>query len=49
MWKQRVQNGKVSFGVERSTFLINEKDTLIAEKRQVQVDGHVAEMLEAIR
>ena len=44
-----MRDEKVSFGVERSTFLINEKGILVAEKRQVQVDGHVAEMLEAIR
>ena len=32
-------------GVERSTFLIDEEGILIEEKRKVNVDGHVAEML----
>ena len=45
---ERVRDGKTSMGVERSTFLIDEEGILIAAKRQVQVDGHAAEMLAAI-
>ena len=48
VWKERVRDGKTSMGVERSTFLIDEEGILIAAKRQVQVDGHAAEMLAAI-
>ena len=48
VWKERVRHGKTSMGVERSTFLIDEEGILIAAKRQVQVDGHAAEMLAAI-
>ena len=48
VWQKRVRDGKTSMGVERSTFIIDEEGILVAEKRQVQVDGHVAEMLEAI-
>ena len=48
VWKERVRDGKTSMGVERSTFLIDEEGILIEAKRQVQVDGHAAEMLAAI-
>tara|TARA_Y100001968_G_C18988942_1_gene540488 strand:- start:108 stop:563 length:456 start_codon:yes stop_codon:yes gene_type:complete len=48
VWKERVRDGKTSMGVERSTFLIDEEGILIAANRQVQVDGHAAEMLAAI-
>ena len=36
-------------GIERSTFLIDEEGVLTAEKRKVQVDGHVEEMLAQVR
>jgi peroxiredoxin Q/BCP len=36
-------------GVERSTFLIDEQGNLAKEWRQVNVEGHVAEVLEAVR
>jgi peroxiredoxin Q/BCP len=35
-------------GIERSTFLIDEDGILTVEKRKVQVDGHVEEMLAQI-
>ena len=49
VWRERERDGVKSMGVERSTFLIDEEGILIAEKRKVQVDGHVAEMLEQVR
>ena len=48
VWKERIRDGKKSMGVARSTFLIDEEGMLVAEKRQVQVDGHAEEMLAAI-
>ena len=48
VWKERIRDGKTSMGVARSTFLIDEEGMLVAEKRQVQVDGHAEEMLAAI-
>ena len=41
--------GKKVTGIERSTFLIDEKGILIKEWRKVNVDGHVAEVLDAVK
>jgi peroxiredoxin Q/BCP len=49
VWKLRERDGKQFYGVERSTFLIDEQGILIKEWRVVQVDGHVAEVLETIK
>jgi peroxiredoxin Q/BCP len=49
VWKLRERDGKQFYGVERSTFLIDEQGVLVKEWRAVQVDGHVAEVLEAVR
>jgi peroxiredoxin Q/BCP len=49
VWKQRERNGELVWGVERSTFLIDEKGVLVREWRAVQVDGHVGETLEAVK
>ncbi|CAG7656870.1 thioredoxin-dependent thiol peroxidase [Paenibacillus allorhizosphaerae] len=49
VWKLKERVGQQFYGVERSTFLINEQGVLIKEWRAVQVDGHVAEVLAAIK
>lgn len=49
VWKLREREGRQFYGVERSTFLIDEQGVLVREWRAVQVDGHVAEVLEAIK
>jgi len=41
--------GKKVRGIERSTFLIDDKGVLRKEWRKVKVDGHVEEVLEAIK
>ena len=41
--------GKEVMGVERSTFLIDKKGVLRQEWRKVKVDGHIAEVLEAVK
>ncbi len=41
--------GKKVRGIERSTFLINKKAVLIQEWRKVKVDGHVDDVLTAIK
>jgi peroxiredoxin Q/BCP len=41
--------GRSSLGVERSTFLLDEKGVLRREWRKVRVAGHAAEVLEAAR
>jgi len=49
VWKLREREGRQFYGVERSTFLIDEQGVLVREWRAVQVDGHVAEVLEAVK
>lgn len=40
---------KIIFGIERSTFLIDEQGILRKEWRKVSVKGHVMEVLEAVK
>ena len=47
--KQKNMYGKKVRGIERSTFLIDEKGILRAEWRKVKVDGHVEEVLDALK
>lgn len=47
--KDKNMYGKKVRGIERSTFLINEKGILAKEWRKVKVDEHVNEVLEAIK
>jgi peroxiredoxin Q/BCP len=47
--KEKNMYGKKVFGIERSTFILNEKNELIAEFRGVKADGHAAEVLEKIK
>lgn len=49
VWKEKNMYGKKYMGVERSTFVIDEKGVLIEELRKVKVDGHVEAMLEVAR
>ena len=41
--------GRKYLGIERSTFLIDEKGKLIKEWRKVKVTGHASEVLKAIK
>ena len=41
--------GKKVMGIERSTFLIDEKGVLKQEWRKVKVAGHVDEVLAAVK
>ena len=47
--KMKNMYGKKSLGVERSTFLIDEKGVLQQEWRKVKVKGHVEEVLAAAK
>ncbi len=47
--KQKNMYGKKVMGIERSTFLIDDKGVLRKEWRKVKVDGHVEEVLEAVK
>jgi peroxiredoxin Q/BCP len=43
--KEKNLYGKKSIGIERSTFIIDEKGTIVGVYRGVKVDGHIAELL----
>jgi len=47
--KEKNMYGRKILGIERSTFLIDAAGKLRREWRKVKVDGHVDEVLEAIR
>jgi len=47
--KEKSMYGKKYMGVERSTFLIDEKGVLRREWRKVKVAGHAEEVLAAVR
>ncbi|MFT5133687.1 MAG: peroxiredoxin Q/BCP [Gammaproteobacteria bacterium] len=47
--KEKNMYGKKVMGIERSTFLIDSKGILRQEWRKVKVDGHVSEVLSAIK
>jgi len=47
--KEKNMYGKKVMGIERSTFLIDDKGVLRKEWRKVKVDGHVDEVLRAVR
>ena len=45
VWKQKSMYGRQYMGIERSTFILNEKGEVIKEWRKVKVPGHVDEVL----
>ena len=47
--KEKNMYGKKVLGIERSTFLIDEKGILRNEWRKVKVNGHVEAVLEAVK
>lgn len=49
VWKEKNMYGKTTMGIERSTFLIDEKGEILREWRKVSVPGHVTEVLEAAK
>ena len=49
VYKQKNMYGKTYWGIERSTFVIGPDAKLKAVFRKVKVDGHVDEVLKALR
>ena len=47
-WAEKVVCGKASVGMIRSTFVIDEQGEIIQVFPKVKVEGHVAEVLEAL-
>ena len=48
VWNEKINFGKKSFGIIRSTFLIDEKGEITKEWRKVKVEGHVDEIIEEL-
>jgi peroxiredoxin Q/BCP len=49
VFREKKMYGKTVMGIERSTFLIDEKGKLIKEMRKVKVKGHIDEILSLIQ
>lgn len=49
VYKQKHMYGRKTWGIERSTFVIDEEGRLVAVFRKVKVDGHVEEVLATIQ
>lgn len=47
-WKEKVNYGKRYWGTERSTFVIDKSGKIVKIFRQVKVDGHEKEVIEAL-
>lgn len=47
--KEKNMYGKMVFGIERSTFIIDEAQRLMAEFRKVKAEGHADEMLQFLK
>ena len=45
VWKEKSMYGRKYMGIERSTFILNERAEIIKEWRKVKVSGHVEEIL----
>jgi len=48
VWVEKTLYGRTSFGIERSTFLVDGQGTIRRAWRRVKVDGHVDTVLQAI-
>jgi thioredoxin-dependent peroxiredoxin len=47
--KEKTMFGKKSFGIERSTFIIDEEGTIRKIYRKVKVDGHIDHILKTLK
>ena len=47
-YREKNMYGKVSMGIQRSSFLFNSKGVLAKVWKRVQVDGHDAQVIEAL-
>ena len=48
-WREKNMYGKKSMGIQRSTFLIDREGKVARVWKRVNVDGHDAEVIEAIK
>lgn len=47
--KEKNMFGKIGFGIERSTFILNNRGEILQEWRKVKVPGHAEEVLAAVK
>jgi thioredoxin-dependent peroxiredoxin len=47
-WREKNMYGKISMGIQRSTYLIDRSGKVVRVWKRVQVDGHDAQVLEAL-
>jgi peroxiredoxin Q/BCP len=48
VWKKKSMYGREYMGIERTTFIIDEKGTIASIFPKVKVNGHVDEVLKAL-
>jgi thioredoxin-dependent peroxiredoxin len=48
-WREKNMYGKKSMGIQRSTYLIDGQGQIVKVWKRVQVDGHDADVLEALQ
>lgn len=48
VWKEKSMYGRKYFGIERSTFIIDENSKIVKIYRKVKVKGHIEELLNSI-
>jgi peroxiredoxin Q/BCP len=48
-WREKNLYGKKSMGIQRSTFLIDRDGKIARVWKKVSVDGHDAEVIEAVK
>ena len=49
VWVKKLNYGREYMGIQRSTFVVDEKGTVTRAYRNVRVDGHVPAVLEAVQ
>lgn len=47
-WREKNMYGKISMGIQRSTFLIDAEGKVLKVWKKVRVDGHVEQVLEEL-
>lgn len=49
VWREKTLYGRKFMGIERSTFLINEKGKIVRIFRKVKVEGHTEEIMDGLQ
>ncbi len=49
VWTEKSMYGKKYMGIDRSTFVIDQAGTIVALWRKVKVEGHVGDVIDALK